>query len=262
MLKPERYDKIVQIVNQNGSATVEELAAVLEVSRATIRRDLVQLGENKVLHRTYGGAIKYDKTLAKEVPIHLRVHMQKEEKERVATEAARLITEGSTIFIGAGTTGHALASKLDSFHHLTVVTNDIDVAKAVSCTDNGLLVVGGQLKKSSSTLYGFFAEEVLQQLRVDTAFMTADAIDPEKGFRDFDIDEITIKRYVLQIAEHTVMMCDISKFEKPAFVNICSFSDVYAMVTNENVDLHIIDMLRETGLRVILAKDKKQTDIE
>lgn len=256
MLKPERYDKIVQMVNQKGTATVEELSAALNVSKATIRRDLTQLDEDKVLLRTHGGAMKYDKTMTGELPIYLRVHMQKEEKEQVAAGAVTLIREGSTIFIGAGTTGRALASKLAPFHRLTVVTNDIDVAKEISCTDNALIVVGGQLKNSSSTLYGFFAEEMLRELRMDLAFMAADAVDMEKGFMDFGIDEISIKRLVLSIAKQTVMMCDISKFEKPAFVNICPFSAVYAMVTNENTDPGAIATLRESGLSVILAPVK------
>ena len=131
MLKPERYEKIVQMVNQRGSATVEELAAELNVSKATIRRDLLHLGEDRMLQRTHGGATKYDKTLTAEVPIYLRIHMQKEEKERVAAQAVRLIQEGATIYIGAGTTGRALAAQLGRFHDLTVVTNDIDVAKEV-----------------------------------------------------------------------------------------------------------------------------------
>lgn len=256
MLKPERYDKILQLVNQKGTATVDELSAELNVSKATIRRDLIQLGEDKVILRTHGGAMKYDKSLTGEVPIYLRMHMQKEEKEQVAAEAARLISEGSTIFICAGTTGRALASKLSQFHHLTVVTNDIDVAKEVSCSDNSLIVVGGQLKSSSSTLYGFFAEEMLKELRVDLAFMAADAVDMETGFMDFGIDEISIKRLVLTIATRSIMMCDISKFEKPAFVNICNFSSVYAMVTNENTDPDKVAELREIGLQVILAPDK------
>jgi len=256
MLKPERYDKIVQLVNQQGTATVEELSAALGVSKATIRRDLIQLGEDKVILRTHGGAMKYDKTLTGEVPIYLRMHMQKEEKEQVAAEAARLITEGSTIFICAGTTGRALATKLSQFHHLTVVTNDIDVAKEISCTDNALIVVGGQLKSSSSTLYGFFAEEMIREMRMDMAFMASDAVDLEKGFMDFGIDEISIKRLVLSVASRTIMMCDISKFEKPAFVNICPFSAVHSMVTNENTNPASIEALRDAGLQVILAPAK------
>lgn len=253
MLMPERFETITRFINENGTATVEELAEALNVSKATIRRDLAQLDADKVILRTHGGAIKYDKSLTKEVPIYLRIHMQKAEKEQVADAAVALINEGDTIFIGAGTTGQALASKLDRFSHLTVVTNDIDVAKEVCATDNTLMVLGGQLKKSSCTLLGFFAEEMLRELRVDTAFMAADAVDAANGFRDFDVDEISFKRLVLSVSTKTVMMCDTSKFKKHAFVNICPFSAVSAMITNEDADAQAIALLRESGLHVILA---------
>ena len=256
MLMPERFEKITKLINEKGTATVEELSEALNVSKATIRRDLAQLDADKVILRTHGGAIKYDKSLTKEVPIYLRIHMQKAEKEQVADAAAEMIHEGDTIFIGAGTTGRALASKLDRFSRLTVVTNDIDVAKEVAQTDNALLVLGGRLKDSSCTLLGFFTEGMLRELHIDTAFMAADAVDVENGFRDFDVDEISFKRLVLSVTERTIMMCDISKFKKRAFVNICPFSAVSAMITNEDADSASIDSLRETGLQVILAPKK------
>lgn len=253
MLKLERYEKIIQLVNQNGIVTVEDLADELQVSKATIRRDLVQLGEDKILLRTHGGAMKYDRALTSEIPIYLRVHMQKEEKEQVAEAALSMVFEGATIYVSAGTTGRALAAKLSKFHHLTVVTNDIDVAKEVSCTDNALIVVGGQLKASSSTLYGFFAEEMLKELCMDISFMTVDAVNMEKGFMDFGVDEIAIKRQILNGARRCVMMCDVSKFEKPALMNVCPFSAVDTVVTNEATDPVKIALLRETGLEVLLA---------
>ena len=256
MLKPERYEKIVQMVNQRGSATVEELAAELNVSKATIRRDLLHLGEDRMLQRTHGGATKYDKTLTAEVPIYLRIHMQKEEKERVAAQAVRLIQEGATIYIGAGTTGRALAAQLGRFHDLTVVTNDIDVAKEVSCTDNALIVIGGQLKRSSSTLYGFFSELMLKEFRVETAFMVVDAVDVEKGFMDFGIDEVSLKRLVLSSARHCVMMCDITKFEKSALVTVCPLGAVQTIITNAETDPVKVECLRESGLDVILASSE------
>ncbi len=257
MLKPERYEKIAQFVNQNGIASVEELSDALNVSKATIRRDLVQLGADKVLLRTHGGAMKYDRPLNAEVPIYLRMHMQKEEKEQVAAAAAKQISEGSTIYINAGTTGRALASRLSQFRQLTVVTNDIDIAKEISLTENALIVAGGQLKSSSSTLYGLFAEETLKLLTVDIAFMTADAVSLEKGFMDYGVDEVSIKRLVLSNANRRIMMCDISKFEKSALVNVCPFSAVDAIITNEATPSDTIAALREHGLEVLLAPSAK-----
>lgn len=253
MLKPERYAKIVQIVNERGSATVEELSEALNASKATIRRDLLKLEEDHAILRTHGGAMKCSHFLTTEVPIYLRINMQKEEKELVGTAASHLVEEGSTIYISAGTTGRMLASNLHRFHHLTVATNDIEIAREIAATDNDLLVIGGHLKGSSSTLYGFFSEQMLQQLHFDIAFMAADAVDMQKGFMDFNTDEIGIKRLALASAAKSVMMCDACKFNQPAFVNICPLSSVYAVVTNEGIDQEDIAVLQSNGVTVILA---------
>ena len=253
MLKPERYAKIVQIVNERGSATVEELSEALDASKATIRRDLLKLEEDHAILRTHGGAMKCSHFLTTEVPIYLRINMQKEEKELVGAAASHLVEEGSTIYISAGTTGRMLASNLHRFHHLTVVTNDIEIAREIAATDNDLLVIGGHLKGSSSTLYGFFSEQMLQQLHFDIAFMAADAVDMQKGFMDFNTDEIGIKRLALASAAKSVMMCDACKFNQPAFVNICPFSSVYAVVTNESTAPEDIAVLQSSGVNVILA---------
>lgn len=253
MLKPERYAKIVQIVNERGSATVEELSEALNASKATIRRDLLKLEEDHAILRTHGGAMKCSHFLTTEVPIYLRINMHKEEKELVGAAAARLVEEGSTIYISAGTTGRMLASNLQRFHHLTVVTNDIEIAREIAATDNDLVVIGGHLKDSSSTLCGFFTEQMLQQLHFDIAFMAADAVDMQKGFMDFNTDEIGIKRLALASAAKSVMLCDTCKFNQPGFVSICSFASVYAVVTNDTADPEVIEALQENGINVILA---------
>lgn len=260
MLKPERYAKIVQLVNESGAATVEELADTLNVSKATIRRDLLQLEEDHAILRTHGGAMKCSHFLTTEVPIYLRINMQKEEKQWMGAAAAKLVEEGSTIYISAGTTGRMLASNLHRFHHLTVVTNDIEIAREVAATDNALMVIGGHLKGSSSTLCGFFAEQMLQQLHFDVAFMAADAVDMQKGFMDFNTDEIGIKRLALNSAAKSIMMCDNSKFDRPAFVNICPFSSVYAVITNDSTSPENIAALKETGVQVILAPSRLEDE--
>lgn len=108
-----------------------------------------------------------------------------------------------------------MASKLGTFHHLTVLTNDIDVAHEIALTDNSLIVAGGQLKPHSRTLYGFFAELTLRELNVDTAFMIVDAVDLDNGFMDYSVDEVSLKRLVIQNAKHCIMLCDAANFRFP-----------------------------------------------
>ncbi|WP_186565799.1 DeoR/GlpR family DNA-binding transcription regulator [Lawsonibacter celer] len=257
MLKAERYKKIVDFVNECGAATVDRLAEVTQVSKATIRRDLVQLAQERALLRTHGGAVVYRQIPAEELPIEVRGQMHREAKELVAEAAVSLIREETTIYIGAGTTGRALASKLGNFHRLTVLTNDLDVARAVAATDNTLIVAGGQLKKNSWTLYGFFTEQMLQELQVDTAFMIVDAVDVGNGFMDYGVDEVSQKRLVLHNAKRCIMLCDATKFKNSAFVNVCPLSTVQGVVTNAEADPADLKVLREAGIQVIQAQKKK-----
>lgn len=253
MLKPERYDKIVNLVNAKSVATVEELCDELQVSKATIRRDLLQLDKDRVLIRTHGGAMKASKSITAEVPIYLRSHIQKEEKARIGAAAAKLVSEGETIYIGTGTTTRAMASYLGEYHQLTVLTNDISVAAEVAKTDNALIVAGGQLKTSSYTLVGFFTEEMLQELQVDTAFFAADYVSIKGGYMDCSMDEVNIKRIMINNASKTVLLCGSNKFKGKGFMTICPITDVDVTISNEDLDSAIVRRLEESGMEVILV---------
>lgn len=257
MLKAERYQAIVDYVNENGAASVEELAKLTQVSMATVRRDLIQLAQNKVLLRTHGGAVTYRQDAAEELPIEVRSQMNRESKDQVAEAAVSLIHEDTTIYIGAGSTGRALAAKLGAFHRLTVLTNDLDVAREVAATDNTLIVAGGQLKKGSWTLYGYFTEQMLQELQVDQAFMIVDAIDLNSGFMDYSVDEVTLKRLVIHNAKHCYMLCNAEKFDITAFVNVCALDAVEGVVTNAELEPSVLNALRDTGLQVIETNPNK-----
>ena len=256
MLKAKRYDLIVQHVKKNGSATVEELCSELNVSPATIRRDLNLLDAERILTRTHGGAMSNERTENSEIPVYQRIYLQQKEKEQVATKAVQYIEEGSTIYIGAGTTASMLASKLFAFHHLVVVTNDIAVAHAVSLSGNDLIVTGGQLKKESFTLYGYYTDLMLNEISIDKSFLTTDAVDIKRGFMDFSMDEVEIKRKMIKNAQHSYIMCDVSKFDKNALVAVCSFGEVNSVITNDTINSEHLQGIRQTGIEVILAESR------
>ncbi len=251
MLKPERFDKIVRAVEEKGTVTVDELCDILKVSKATVRRDLLELDREKMLARTHGGATLLSKAITEEVPIAVRTHICKEEKERIAEAAVSLISEGETIYVGAGTTAAALARRLGVFSGLTVVTNDIQVATIVAGTKNSLIVSGGALKASSYTLLGIFTESVLAELHVDTTFMAVDAVDLENGFMDFGVDEVSVKRMLLNNSKKRVMLCDSSKFNISAFIGISQLSSADIVITNTDLDEAIVGRMEDEGVRVI-----------
>ncbi|WP_332692848.1 DeoR family transcriptional regulator [Halalkalibacter lacteus] len=57
ILPADRRKRIMQFIEQNESAQIKELALKIEVSEATIRRDLEYLSSEKLIKRTHGGAV-------------------------------------------------------------------------------------------------------------------------------------------------------------------------------------------------------------
>lgn len=236
MIRQKRYDKILGILNEQNAVSIDEFCDRLAVSKATIRRDLIYLDEQKLLKRTHGGATSLVKSAIDDVPISLRHHMYKSEKERIAQAALRLIEDGKAIYVGTGTTMRELASRLGAFSRLTILTNDIGVAYEISQnTSHSLIVSGGKLEPTTATLVGAFAESTLRDLKVDIAFMSADAVGPD-GFMDLNIDDAAIKRMMIRNAQRSVMLCDQSKFGASSFMTICPLSDISLTLTNGELD--------------------------
>ena len=253
----------MELFSCGSTATVEQLSEALQASPATIRRDLNEMAHDGRIIRIHGGAALPTEQPPEELPINVRLQLHSEEKEFIAGAALSLIQENSTVFIGPGTTTRALAAKIGRhFSKLTILTNDIDVAKEISHTDNGLIVTGGQLKKNSCTLYGFFTEQMLHDIKVDTAFLSVDAVDLHNGFMDFGVDEINIKRMVLKNAARCIMLCDVNKFATSAFVQVCPLSSPDIVVTNGSIPAQTIGIFQKVGVQVVLAAPKGCNHLE
>jgi len=249
LIKQKRYEKIIDLVNEMHVVSIDDFCSRLGVSKATVRRDLIYLDESKLLKRTHGGAVSLVKPAIEDVPITMRHRMFKAEKEQIAQAALEMIRDGITIYVGAGTTTRELASRLDAFSHLTVLTNDIGVAYEISQhTSNDLILAGGVLKKSTATLIGSFTENILRDLFVEVAFMSADSIKPQAGFMDYNTDEVGIKRLMIANSRKSVMLCDQSKFQNNAFMSICPLSSIDLTITNGGLDPTLEQRLLDEGM--------------
>lgn len=248
MIKQKRYERILNIIEEQNAVSIDDFCDQLGVSKATVRRDLIYLDEQKLLRRTHGGAVSLVKPAIEDVPISLRHRMFTSEKERIASEALTHIEDGTTVYIGTGSTTRELARHLRAFSQLTVLTNDIGVAYEVSQnTKNGLIMSGGSLKPSTATLVGSFAEYALRDFHVAVAFLSADAVTPN-GFMDHNTEEVAIKRMMINKAKKSVMLCDQSKFGRDAFMTVCPLSGVSLTITNDELDPELEKELLDNGI--------------
>lgn len=260
MIKERRLEIITSELKNRGIVTVDELADKINTSRSTIRRDIDEMEQLNLLKRIRGGAISTSATAAPtahEPPFTVRQDMFLEEKMRIAQAACGLVQPNETLLISCGTTLHEFGKALahrNAHPPLYIATNDLMIAMDLAQHSNiELIVLGGSLRRNHFSLNGFFAESAVTQIHADKAFIGVDAVDSNIGFMNFSAEEIQAKKLMIQAAKEIVILCDHSKFEKVAFVNVCAFDDIDILITGKEPPPSIAEKLDEAGVKVMVV---------
>ncbi|MCC3145914.1 DeoR/GlpR family DNA-binding transcription regulator [Halanaerobium sp. Z-7514] len=253
MFAEERRKEIIKTLENSKRASVNELSEEFDVSRATIRRDLSELEKNGFLRRTHGGAILSASSKLEPSYKEKEDHFAKE-KAAIGKKAADIIRDGDTIYIDAGTTTRNIIEHLNEKNNLTIVSNAHHIIKRIkdSEIDCELVVVGGNFKKTTEAMIGPMAEEFLQKLRVDKAFIGVNGFNLDAGATTPDPREAKMKEIAISIAAENFFLFDRSKWEELYF---CRFADL------DMIDFVITDQLsgekekalKEKNIQVIKA---------
>jgi DeoR/GlpR family transcriptional regulator of sugar metabolism len=253
LLKAERHIWIRRQVDGQGSVTVAEVSDRLGVSEATIRRDLEEMQERGWIYRTHGGAVRVDRAL-REPPINQRLKEQADEKQRIGRQAARLIQDGETIFLGSSTTVLEIAHNIPEYLRLKVITNSIPIINELAARPNiELIVIGGVLRSTELSLVGHFADQMVQEFRADKVFMGIRAINLTSGFTNDDLQESILDRKIMTIAPKVIIVADHTKFGRVSTVLVGPVTAVDTIVTDTQAPLEIVEDLRRLEIEVILA---------
>ena len=161
MTKEERHSIILDLLLQNDSILVTDLAEKLNVSSVTIRKDLTELENAKKLYRNHGKAILIDPYIDNR-NVSEKEKLCVEEKRLIGIKAASLITPKDSILIASGTTVHHLARNIHATDKLTVITASLEVASILSKDKNiDIIQLGGIMRHSSKSVVGKYAEQAL-----------------------------------------------------------------------------------------------------
>jgi DeoR family transcriptional regulator, aga operon transcriptional repressor len=169
-----RWTALLEILAETGRVSVEEAAAKLDVSQATIRRDFDQLAQQQMITRTRGGAVV--SAISYDLPLRYKSAKRAPEKQRIGAAAAALVAPGMVVGINGGTTttevARALATRPDLVSGaavngtaLTIVTNALNIANELIVRPHVKLVVtGGVVRPQSYELVGPLATGILRDL--------------------------------------------------------------------------------------------------
>jgi DeoR family transcriptional regulator of aga operon len=248
MRREERLSLILERLAEQGSVGVGELAPLLAVSTASVRRDLKLLEQQRLLSRTHGGAVASGLI---ELPLRYKGGRHVEEKRRIAAEAARRADGVATVGFTGGTTTTEVARGLMTRPGLTVVTNALNIASELALRPElKLIVTGGTARSASYELVGPLADLTLEGLNLDVAFVGVDGISADTGLTTYHEVEAHTDRRLIGRAAHVVVVADGSKVGRRALARIAGLDDIDELITDSSADSLELSRLRDAGVLV------------
>ncbi len=250
----ERRKIILQEINETGKVYVYDLSKTCNVSEVTIRNDLKQLEKKHLLIRARGGAIKPEGSVGLDYQLSEKDKLHSTEKAKIGKQASKLVKEHDTIIIDSGTTTMALARNLENIKEVTVICNALNIISQLAQTKSvNLIVPGGYLRKSSSSLVGPLAEKNLQNLYVDKVFLGVDGFDTRHGIYTPNIEEAHFNEIMIEIAKEVIVICDSSKFFRKSLAFICGVSKIRYVITDNGIPDEDRKRLEDAGIKLIIA---------
>lgn len=250
----ERHKFILDKLEREGFVSVADLSKEMDVTMVTVRKDLKLLEDKGLLYRSHGSATPVSPYVNDRSVKEKRL-MQIEEKNKIASLAVKMIQEEEAIIIGSGTTVTALAKAIPKNFKLTVLTGALNVCTAL--LDNQHLEavqLGGVIRKSSSSVVGHYAEDMLINFACSKLFLGVDGISPEFGLTTSNMMEAHLNAKMIKSVQKTIVLADSSKFGRKGFGKICEIEDIDIIITDEGISESLKTKLEERGIEVLIAK--------
>lgn len=245
----DRQNDIVTLARSIGRVNVEELAGRFDVSPQTIRKDLNDLCEKRILTRVHGGAIIASSI--ENVSYDARRFIAPEEKRAIGIAAAALIPNKSSLFINIGTTTEEVAAALHTHDDLLVITNNLNVATGLYRHPRiDVIVVGGPVR-SDGAVIGSVAVDLIHKFKVDTAVIGASAIDDDGSLLDYDYEEVKVAQAIIQNARRVILVADRLKFDRAAPIRIAGLAEIDAFVTDRLPNEAMRALCAASGVSVV-----------
>jgi DeoR family glycerol-3-phosphate regulon repressor len=248
-----RREEILAIAREQGRVSVDDLAGRFGVTPQTIRKDLNELCDQRLLSRVHGGAIIASGV--ENVGYEARRFIAQDEKRAIGAAAARLIPNNASLFINIGTTTEEVARALLDHEGLLVITNNINVATILYRHPRiEVIVAGGPVRRADGGIVGGAAVDFIRQFKVDHAVIGTSAIDGEGALLDYDYREVRVSQAIMGNARQVILVSDRLKLERSAPVRIGHLSEIDVFVTDRLVSGPVADICRTHGVRVVEAR--------
>jgi DeoR/GlpR family transcriptional regulator of sugar metabolism len=259
MKKIQRTQKILEILQEKHSCSIDELREAVNTSSATIHRDVNELADRNLLNRIHGGVEQPDPSTTLEESVNIR-HMLRLSKNRLGKEnianiAVRLVEDDDIIFVDSSTSVYYFVKKIIELHHnfsnLTIVTNSGAIIRELTTPPPSftLIALGGVYHNMLNSFLGKIAVNAIKQLNIKKAFISAAAITPNKVFT-FHENHAEFLKNVLQNSQQSYLLADNLKFETCAAFPICNSSEFDKIISDSHLPSETISKYLSAGINL------------
>jgi DeoR family transcriptional regulator of aga operon len=244
---------ILELLAERGTLSLDEIATSLTVSPATVRRDLSDLNDQRLLMRTHGGARAIESRT--ELPVAMRDIRYREAKRSIAEHVAALVPERRyAVALSGGSTTASVARALSQHSELTIVTNSLSIAHLVTVFPQlKVVMTGGILRSESLELVGVLAENTFKAINVGMAILGTDGISASGGVTTHDETEARTNNAMVTHAQRTVVVADGSKIGRLTLAQVATIDQISLLVTDSTADPAALDEIRAAGVEVVVV---------
>jgi len=238
-------------------SSVQDIARQAEVSDATVVRFCRHYG--------YAGVPEFRIALAQaladpdmsanrlfvEPNLSDKTLVNTRQKRAIARYATRFLVTDRAILLDSGSTTEWFAHELRAAPALTVMTTGLNVVNALARSpQHTLMLPGGTVRVESMSIATRDIEIALAGMNFDTAYLAADAIDPDRGLSTFREDEARLNTAMAAAARRLIILADSSKFRAPALHNFHEIENIHAIVTDSGATDAIVQRIEARGTAV------------
>lgn len=221
MIPALRRQRILDLLKENDILFLPEIIQTMNISESTVRRDLKELSQRNEIELLRGGGVRIPHNNI-EMSIDVKLQLSREKKDCIAKAAAGMIHPGDIVFIDPSSANYLLIDHLN-VDNITMVTNSITHMTKLLSANIPCIMIGGQIKKSTSSCVGSMAEGMLRDMRFSKCFLGANGIDRVNGITNHDPNEKSIKRIAIENSATPIFLIDSSKFDS---TTMCKIADV------------------------------------
>jgi len=257
MLEKQRHHLLLELLAEQGFASVPVLSEQLRASEATIRRDLTKLASKGMLQKIRGGAESMAPVESTANRKHLKgtVFLANKEqhqdvKTRIAEKAVSLCEDGESIIINGGSSTFMMKDALAN-RHLNILTNSFALASDLAeNSDNQITLPGGELYRKQSIVLSSFENDCIPNYHATKMFMGTPGIG-EFGLMETDPMLVLSEQKLLKQADKLYVLADSSKIGKRSSLILCSLNEVDVLITDDKADPKYMKIFEEHGIQVL-----------